>query len=163
MAEQMLDRHWGSGRARHHGLTFSLYPYLMLSPGRDKFVDGISQLKATLFKEHHQCDRGNGFRHRVNAEDGVIPHALLALEIHHAQRSVTSCHPIADNSDITTGDFLRCEVPRLQVVSEFRELLGAKTSRYRVYVHGIKKKTVSEQDQIMVLKAPPVAVKAPTD
>ena len=111
----------------------------MLSPGRDKFVNGIGELKAAFFKEHHQCDRGNGFRHGVNAEDGVIPHALLALEVHHAQRSVTGCHAVADNSDTATRNFLRCEIPLLQVVIELCKLSGAETRRFRVHVHRIKK------------------------
>ena len=51
-------------------------------PRGNMAVDRVVEADQPLFDQHHQRDRGDRFRHRVDAEDRVLAHRLAALEVH---------------------------------------------------------------------------------
>ena len=47
----------------------------------DEFRDRVVELKAALLVEHHDRRRGERLGHGIDAEDGVGPHRLVALDV----------------------------------------------------------------------------------
>jgi hypothetical protein len=52
-----------------------------IGEGRDELGDRVVELKAAFLVEHHDRRRGERLGHGVDAEDGVGPHRLVALEV----------------------------------------------------------------------------------
>ena len=44
-------------------------------------MDGLVERDAALLEQHHEGDRRDRLGHRIDAEDGVVPHRDLALDI----------------------------------------------------------------------------------
>ena len=50
-------------------------------PFRDVFVDGLVERDAAFLEQHHEGHAGDRLGHRIDAENGVVLHRRLALEV----------------------------------------------------------------------------------
>ena len=75
MAQQVLD---GDGSRRRHPLDLSipLHRDLKIRELGKVLADRIAQQEPSFFPQHHRGDRGDGFGHGINPENGVLRHRL---------------------------------------------------------------------------------------
>src|SRR5580658_3422060 len=71
---------WRIVMGRSRGTSSPSFKTLRSANSGMNFVDGIVELPLTLFIEEQHCDGNDRFRHRRDAEDGVLPQRLTTFE-----------------------------------------------------------------------------------
>ena len=78
-------------------------------------MDWVSQLKTTLLPQHHQGDRRYWLSHRINTENSIVAHRLIALSVHQADRIEISGNTVSRYQDLTARYFAGVDIVFSQV------------------------------------------------
>ena len=76
-------------------------------------MDSVVKSDQAFFDQHHQGDRGDRFTHRVDAEDRILAHRLVALDVHAAADAGMDELTLAVNVGQDTGEIAAIDITAL--------------------------------------------------
>ena len=131
MREQVADRHRAIGCTGGVVGVFAAGQHLEIAPLGDEARDGVAELKHPAFVQLHEGDGGDRLGHRVDAEDGVFGHRLVALAVQHAERGEVGEFAAAGDQRDAAGDPAGFDVAAEQVLVEALQGLDRDAGRRR--------------------------------
>ncbi|MDX5377773.1 MAG: hypothetical protein LPK08_09720, partial [Halomonas sp.] len=118
MGQHVTERDRAIGRLGDHVVAFARDPDAVVAPGRDEAADRVVQLKVAALIQHHKRHRGDRLGHGIDAEDGVVPHDLVPLQVHGAEGLLVGDVAVPGDLHLTAGDLLRADVVAFQMVAD---------------------------------------------